>query len=285
MTFTILHALFFSLAFSRYVESYKNPNDEILVGQRDRFWRHHSQEKTLILGDQDYYQSIETCLNKKLPDDFEEQLKESESIKPTVGNRLIEQTGTTGTIYLVQIENAFPEPYVNAVQTLASCIRENIPFLTEKRPLYKEFGFDDDPGLGGNNPTFLLPILSIFLPEVVEKMQNILGFAYESSGWVAISKKEEVLNWPRLRTHPHPSKVGMRTSEHLTYNGFPSLAEHDDGATAYTVNFSFSDPEDYEGGYFFITDYNGNRRFVKPNKYSCMVFLGKFNNAFICPSL
>mmetsp|Transcript_24373 Transcript_24373/g.55641 ORF Transcript_24373/g.55641 Transcript_24373/m.55641 type:complete len:436 (-) Transcript_24373:63-1370(-) len=65
-----------------------------------------------------------------------------------------------------------------------------------------------------------------------------------------------------------------KTSEHLTYKDFPSLGSHNDGASCYTVNFAFAGPDEYEGGEFFIIDSDEVTHIMKPEKYSCVIFLG-----------
>ena len=43
------------------------------------------------------------------------------------------------------------------------------------------------------------------------------------------------------------------------------------------MNFAFSGPDDYQGGEFYILTSKKNekiRRYVKPNKYDAVIFLG-----------
>jgi len=188
--------------------------------------------------------------------------------------RIIDSDGI-GPVVLVEIKNGLTPVHVRSVQALASCIRKHLPHLSEKRPMYQEFQLDKDPGLGGNNPTHLAPFISIFLPEVVAEMYRTLEMAFESAGWGALVARDELMAVEWGISHPRPVDAGMRASEHLTYSEFPLLAMHHDGAnTAYTMNFAFSDAEDYTGGVFTITDAQEEEHSIKPDRYSSLVFLG-----------
>jgi hypothetical protein len=114
-------------------------------------------------------------------------------------------------------------------------------------------------------------------------MQRTLEVAYEAAGWQALVDRDEQKNRRREERIVHPNSVGIRASEHLTYSDFPSLSEHTDGSTAYTMNFAFSGADDYDGGEFFIVarrnkkainGQNVYKEYLKPNKYDAMVFLG-----------
>eukprot|EP00592_Proboscia_alata_P022154 CAMPEP_0194421462 /NCGR_PEP_ID=MMETSP0176-20130528/20686_1 /TAXON_ID=216777 /ORGANISM="Proboscia alata, Strain PI-D3" /LENGTH=194 /DNA_ID=CAMNT_0039229575 /DNA_START=20 /DNA_END=601 /DNA_ORIENTATION=+ len=149
------------------------------IGPRDRFWRHHAVHQTLIIDGVEHYQTLHTCLHTSpnlTPDDFH-----SLSLIPsnrTIGRTILENPDSKfGNVVLVEIVNAMTPIHVLAVQTLASCIRTHIPSLHETRPMYLELGYDIDPGLGGNSPTHLAPLIGIFLPEVVEDMFRVMELA------------------------------------------------------------------------------------------------------------
>eukprot|EP00588_Corethron_pennatum_P009504 CAMPEP_0194266848 /NCGR_PEP_ID=MMETSP0169-20130528/1611_1 /TAXON_ID=218684 /ORGANISM="Corethron pennatum, Strain L29A3" /LENGTH=735 /DNA_ID=CAMNT_0039007623 /DNA_START=185 /DNA_END=2392 /DNA_ORIENTATION=- len=247
-------------------------------GARDRFWKHQVQAKTLIFEGVEHYQNIDRCLLENKREKTEN--KEKEYAQRKIVNRIVDSL--TGGVLLVEIENAIRPEHAKSVQTLAFCIRKYIPSLTTSRSLFTEFNFEEDRNddftgeetLGGNVPTFMAPVISIFLPEVVKEMQEILEMAYVAAGWVANTIKDDILNTIPSEAIPAPKDVGIRTSEHLTYKNFPSLGSHDDGATSFTVNFALAGPEEYEGGDFFIIDNDSNTYNMKPNKYSCLVFLG-----------
>lgn len=241
-------------------------------GPRDRFWRHQATSRTLVYDDVDRYADLETCLRDSLA--REPSPAEAPRGPREVSRRLVDSA--TDAVFLVEVKNALSPAHVREVRALAACIRSLMPRLTERRAIYKEFLLEEDPEgkLGGNTPTYLAPVLSLLLPRVVEEMQAVLEAAYGAAGWVAMTIYDEIVDSPPHEAHPNPKDVGMRTSEHLTYNDFPTLGAHNDGATSYTVNFAFSGPDEYEGGEFYISDSQEITYSMKPDKYSCLIFLG-----------
>jgi hypothetical protein len=251
-------------------------NDD--VGARDRFWRHAVDEESLIHDGVNHYHNIQGCIQNALT---EQELKDLSAVTNVATRRAgkILYDDTEGHAVLVVVENAMNPVHVKAVQALASCVRTFLPHLYESRAMYQEMDLDEDPGLGGNCPTHLAPLVGVFLPDVIKEMDRTIEVAYEAAGWESIVKKDK--NDPNMRRSEKmfpPQQVGVRASEHLTYSDFPTLAEHTDGeGTVYTVNFAFSGPEDYEGGEFYIITGKGKNRkyqYAKPNKYECMVFMG-----------
>lgn len=253
------------------------------VGPRDRFWRHHATTKTLIYEGVDYYGTIQACLDTSLTAEEKEAIaaQSAEGIRHV--GKIISEDDDEDEVFLVHVQKAILPIHAKAVQTLASCARSALPHLYESRPMYQEWNLDEDPGLGGNCPTHLVPLVGIFFPEVIEQMQQTLEFAYEAAGW------EEMVQRDRFRLYYNqvtrssaihsPEHVGIRASEHLTYRDFPTLADHNDGeSTVYTMNYAFSD--DYEGGEFYILSNeeseNGEKtkHVIKPRKYDALVFLG-----------
>ena len=115
-------------------------------------------------------------------------------------------------------------------------------------------------------------------------MDRTLEVAYDAAGWKAMVDRDAQKGVVRYKKMVSPSEVGIRASEHLTYSDFPSLAEHHDGSTTYTMNFAFSGGDDYDGGEFFIiakgykskenTNKDVYKEYLKPNKYDAVVFLG-----------
>lgn len=252
------------------------------VGPRDRFWRHHVETETLFYEGEDYYDALKTCLDNSLTDEDRFAIATQTAERIRHAGLYITEDFDEEQVFLVLVKKAILPIHVKAIQTMASCARQVLPHLYESRPMYQEQNLDEDPGLGGNCPTHLVPLVGIFFPEVIEQMQQTLETAYEAAGW------EEMVQVDRRRQyfgevsrpaalHP-PSKVGIRASEHLTYNDFPTLADHTDGeGTVYTMNFAFSD--EYEGGEFYIIssedEYGHSRKHVlKPQKYDALVFLG-----------
>lgn len=252
------------------------------VGPRDRFWRHHIETKTLFYEGHDYYPAMEECLSQNLSDEDREAIATQTGEGIRHAGRLFSEDFDEDQVFLVQVKKAMLPIHVKAVQTLASCTRTVFPHLYESRPMYQEWNLDEDPGLGGNCPTHLVPLVGIFLPEVIEQMQQTLEVAYEAAGWEELVRRDRYQLYYEQTTraaaiHP-PQAVGVRASEHLTYRDFPTLSDHTDGeGTVYTLNFAFSD--EYEGGEFYIwsnEDDDGERQkhVVKPQKYDAVVFLG-----------
>jgi hypothetical protein len=180
---------------------------------------------------------------------------------------------------LLIVKNAMTPAMVKGVRALSACVKTNIPKFHEVRPMYQEYNLpNDDQNLGGNSPTHLLPFLGIYLPQIVDDIFRTIRFAYDAAGWKALTVRDEILGQFELnRPHsfPEPENLGFRASEHLSYADFPLLEAHHDGLdTAYTVNFAFSGPDDYQGGYFYIIDDAGQKTFLKPDQYSCVILLG-----------
>ncbi len=253
------------------------------VGPRDRFWRHHATTKTLIYEGVDYYGTIQTCLDESLTGEEKEAIatQSAEGIRHV--GKVISEDFDEDQVFLVHVQKAILPIHAKAIQTLASCARTALPHLYESRPMYQEMNLDEDPGLGGNCPTHLVPLVGIFFPKVIEQMQQTLEFAYEAAGWEDMVQHDRVRQYygqvSRSAAIHAPEHVGIRASEHLTYRDFPTLADHDDGeGTVYTMNYAFSD--DYEGGEFYILSKEdpetGKRKkhLFKPKQYDALVFLG-----------
>jgi hypothetical protein len=253
------------------------------LGRRDRFWRHHVDEESLVFDGVDHYHNIRNCIQENMTPEEYQQISTVRSNERKAGKKIVDPFINEN--ILVIVEKAIHPIHVKAVQSLARCVRKFIPSLYESRAMYQEMGFETDPGLGGNCPTHLAPLVSVFLPDVVDEMQNTLITAFRAAGWQAIVSSDYKNNNKSEKRLVHPDQVGIRASEHLTYTDFPSLADHDDGSTCYTMNFAFSGSEDYQGGEFFIKAKNEKKKennnnkdvfveYVKPNKYDAMVFLG-----------
>jgi hypothetical protein len=255
------------------------------VGPRDRFWRHHVATKTLIYNNVDYYDTIQTCLDDTLTAEEKVAINTQTAEGIRHAGRLITEDFDEDAVFLVHVKKAILPIHVKAVQTLAACARSALPHLYESRPMYQEWNLDEDPGLGGNCPTHLVPLVGIFFPKVMEQMQQTLETAYVAAGWEALVDRDRYQLYygqtHRAAAIHAPENVGIRASEHLTYNDFPKLEDHTDGeGTVYTLNFAFS--EDYEGGEFYIRSHEDpegetdetTTHTVKPQKYDALVFLG-----------
>jgi hypothetical protein len=253
------------------------PFDDSENGPLDRFWKYHSihsVQKSLINPQTglDQYQNILSCLQEKIG-----HLDYLISNDQRRIGLMLREPEEDKDVYAVIVKNAFLDSHVLAVQELARCVRTHLPHLYESRAMYQEMNLDQDDGHGGNCPTHLGSLVPLFLPQVRSAMQNVLVDAYEAAGWKEIHDRET--NDKEYYHHeilPLPEQVGVRASEHLTYRDFPQLAEHTDGSTAFTMNYAFSGPEDYQGGAFFIIEETGKykKRFLKPGKNDAIVFLG-----------
>ena len=268
------------------------------MGPRDRFWRHIREQETLEIKGQNYYHILKNCLADGLTQEDQDALN-APNPNRTVGNRLVDNPSERlGTIILVEVQQAITPTEVKALRRLTSCVKEHLPHLHEVRPMYQEYNLQEDPGLGGNTPTHLLPLLGVYLPQLVTTILQTIRMAYDAAGWEALTLRDEIMltnaaataNVPagharknylhtaaRAKTMPLPEDLGFRASEHLTYDDFPHLDSHIDGhETAVTVNFALAKPTEYEGGDLYVIDSAGTTTYMKPEQYSCIVFLGGF---------
>mmetsp|Transcript_51014 Transcript_51014/g.76270 ORF Transcript_51014/g.76270 Transcript_51014/m.76270 type:complete len:381 (-) Transcript_51014:203-1345(-) len=168
-----------------------------------------------------------------------------------VANSLINSTGYP---VVMEIENALPPHYASALQILAACIRKHIP------PNFEHREFQDGQG---NDCTYVTCIVQMYLPGLVARIQAVHDFASKHAGW-------------KSRGLPSIRDLGLRTSEHLAYGTFEKtgLTQHDDGGSIYTILFSLSDPDEYEGGEYYALDGDDKVHF-KPEKFSAIVFLSE----------
>ena len=260
------------------------------VGSHDRFWRQNQIEKSIIIDGVDRYHSIESCIDEHL-NEGDRNLMSLVPNNRTIGRTIVDRTdyqpglgpiANQSQVIFLEVLNAITPIHAKAVQTLAACVRNHAPSLYENRPMYLEFGLDEDDvqsSLGGNNPTHIAALLNIFLPEVKKDMMRTIQLAYDEANWEKLTSEDELVHskfgGARVNIHPEPKDLGFRASEHLTYSGHKSLGDHVDGAaTAYTLNFAFSAPEDYEGGFLYLYDSSQKKHFLKPPKYTACVFLG-----------
>jgi len=251
------------------------------IGPRDRFWKHHVEEETLMHDGKNHYHTLQNCIRENMSEEDYSQIKRVNNHATRKTGRTINDPYNHDIPMLVIVENAMHPIHVKAVQALGKCVRKHLPHLYESRAMYQEFNLDEDDGSGGNCPTHLAPLVGIFLPDVVKEMEATVKVAYEGTpGWQeGVAHDQANIYMPREKKMYPPEEVGIRASEHLTYTDFPRLKEHHDGDTVFTMNFAFCNPEDYKGGEFFIMSYSANREeefreTIKPNKYEALVFLG-----------
>jgi predicted 2-oxoglutarate/Fe(II)-dependent dioxygenase YbiX len=72
-----------------------------------------------------------------------------------------------------------------------------------------------------------------------------------------------------------PAHMGLRTIEHLQYNGGGQLGAHRDSESAITVVVALSDPDDYDGGEYVLYTPNESSELqrIKLDRLSALVFL------------
>ena len=122
---------------------------------------------------------------------------------------------------------------------------------------------------GGNDCTYLAPFLQSIVPGVAETVKGIATLAWRAASWdIDVENGENIPN----DNYFNPMSMGIRTSEHLSYNGWRSLEAHKDVGSIYTIMISIKDPEDYEGGEFFLHNSMFESTNVKLDKFSAIVF-------------
>lgn len=157
-----------------------------------------------------------------------------------------------------ELVNALSEHEARSIQVLAQCVRD----ISDVHFLHSKFGSG-----GGNDVTYMNFVLQKFLPGVASQLSTIIHMVHNATG---------TLNNPP-RFFPHPSTLGIRTSEHLSYREFPDgLGTHLDSDSVFTVLVFLSDPDDYEGGEFFVNFKElGFETLSRPHRLSAMVFLSE----------
>jgi len=162
------------------------------------------------------------------------------SIAPTVKLMLPSPDDPVAVI----VENAFNKQEAATLEDLKRCIHKyHKRSLLEHRPF--AYGIDGQEYKGGNDCTFLGGFLQTFAPGVAAQVKYVGHLAWKAAKWgeivVASNKGVEQL-------YVDPKKTGIRTSGHLSYEGWDELGLHADSGSLYTVLFMLSDPVDYDGG-------------------------------------
>jgi hypothetical protein len=192
-----------------------------------------------------------------------------------------------GKAIAVEVTSAITLNHVNSIRALSNGIQEGIDCYNNK----DDDGEDDDEdvstsasekkkklsehfkhrgfgeGQGGNDCTYLAPFLQVFCPNVVTSVKDIATLAWKAASW-----DDDVLDDNDNDDHPDPMSLGIRTSEHLSYKGWPSLEAHKDIGSIYTIMISIKDPNEYEGGEFFIHNSMIESTNVKLDMLSAIVF-------------
>jgi hypothetical protein len=173
----------------------------------------------------------------------------------------------SGNAIAVEVTSAITMNNVKNIRALSNGIQEGISSSSsslDKKKLRQHFkhrGFGE--GQGGNDCTYLAPFLQVFCPNVVTSLKDIATLAWKAASWDVLDDNDE---------HPDPMSLGIRTSEHLSYKGWPSLEAHKDIGSIYTIMISIKDPKEYDGGEFFIHNSMIESTNVKLDMLSAIVF-------------
>ena len=113
------------------------------MGSMDRFWRHHVETQTLEHEGVNYFPLIQSCLVERLSPEEWEAIPNVRSESRAVGRKVMMEEDDSSdddhdTAVLVVVQKAIHPVHVKAVQTLAACVREHMPFLYESRRRYFE---------------------------------------------------------------------------------------------------------------------------------------------------
>ena len=226
-------------------------------------------------------------------------------------------------VVAVEIETAITEHEALQIQSLAQSIRNHDLFSST---LFEHRSFG--PEKGGNDCTYLAPLLQTLLPDTMKTILSITQLAFEHANWNDLNlvyencdhdvlyeegnedeeveyvyleegeeyegvegedyeieyiyeeegeeeeEEEEDDEYDDHLMFPSPTKLGIRTSEHLTYNGWKSLEPHRDIGSIYTCNIALQEPTSYNGGeFFFHTSYDNDVTEIKLQRLSAIVFL------------
>ena len=141
-----------------------------------------------------------------------------------------------GTCVAVEVQCAITTDDVQTIRSLAAIIQSTTTLSSLRRS--RNFG----KGKGGNDCTYLAPLLQKYCPSIIEKVVTVANLAYDAASWDRLA-------------YPSPFTLGIRTSEHLSYqnNGqWEYLQPHKDIGSIYTIMIALVDPTEYEGGEFYV---------------------------------
>jgi hypothetical protein len=131
----------------------------------------------------------------------------------------------------VIVKNAFHSSEGMALEDLKRCIQKHHGrSLLEHRPF--AYGVDGQEHKGGNDCTFLGGFLQFFAPGVAAQVKRVGHLAWETAQWGDMAMDHySGTNKP----YKDPMKAGIRTSGHLSYQGWDELGPHSDSESLYTV--------------------------------------------------
>ena len=185
------------------------------------------------------------------------------------------------------IKDSLHQREADAIQDLKQCISQHYPHLVENRP----FGAQYDNG--GNNCVFLGAFLQWLAPGVAAQIRKTGHLAWLQGNWGDHAPPNAEEMHPFGYLSPWTDGTGIRTSGHLSYDGWEALGPHKDNDSLYTVLIMLSDPNDYEGGELYMkVDRSGQYQndehqlafdeahppmVTKPAKHSAVVFMADEN--------
>eukprot|EP00550_Attheya_septentrionalis_P008116 CAMPEP_0198294904 /NCGR_PEP_ID=MMETSP1449-20131203/24709_1 /TAXON_ID=420275 /ORGANISM="Attheya septentrionalis, Strain CCMP2084" /LENGTH=371 /DNA_ID=CAMNT_0043995001 /DNA_START=310 /DNA_END=1423 /DNA_ORIENTATION=+ len=174
-----------------------------------------------------------------------------------------------GTAIAVEVASAITLNHVASIRALSNGIQEVVSTCSSpdnngsSSRLCQHFehrSFGD--GQGGNDCTYLAPFIQALCPHVMMTVKDIATLAWKAASWDVDEHTH----------HPDPMSLGIRTSEYLSYEGWPSLEAHKDVGSIYTIMIAIKDPQEYDGGEFFIQNSMLDSTNVKLEKLSAIVF-------------
>eukprot|EP00978_Attheya_sp_CCMP212_P020682 scaffold59478_cov70-Attheya_sp.AAC.3 len=172
-----------------------------------------------------------------------------------------------GNAIAVEVASAITLNHVASIRALSNGIQEVVSTSSPDngpssrlREHFEHRSFGD--GQGGNDCTYLAPFLQALCPHVMMTVKDVANLAWKAASWDVDEHTH----------HPSPMSLGIRTSEYLSYEGWPSLEAHKDVGSIYTIMISIKDPQEYDGGEFFIQNSMLDSTNVKLAKLSAIVF-------------
>jgi len=221
---------------------------------KDKFFQ---REGTIQLGIE-----LESSLKELQADFHNDRMESSSPVVTTIHHN------KAGKAIAVEVASALSHHHVEQMRTLSDCVKKkhSQSAMVELGEHYENRSFGE--GKGGNDCTYLAPLLQAFCPDVAAQVVEIASLAWSAASWDNKSQDQN-----QSACHPDPTSLGIRTSEHLSYKGWRSLEAHKDIGSIYTIMISIKDPTKYDGGEFFLHNSIFESTDVKLECLSAIVFL------------
>jgi len=228
---------------------------------RSRYWvkdELFQQEEIIQLG----VELEASSLNESGADSDHDNMDSSSPVVTTIHRNKV------GNAIAVEVASAISYHQMEQMRTLSYCVKkQSKSAMVELGEHFENRSFGD--GKGGNDCTYLAPLLQAFCPDVAAQVVEIATLAWSAASW---DKQPQDQNQSET-CHPDPMSLGIRTSEHLSYKGWRSLEAHKDIGSIYTIMISVKDPTKYDGGEFFLHNSIFDSTDVKLEQFSAIVFL------------